>query len=100
MARPSLMIAIGLPHAHGGEGDEDNLNREGDAGGGDNDLAAHVLVSIVHRLHRGGPSAVRDLRSFTQALEELADTHMAKDSHGFEDAAGDACNALEALISK
>ena len=99
MARPSFMIAIGLPHPHGGEGqDEDTLNREGEDGS-DNDLAAQIMVSIVHRLHRGGPSGVRDLRAFTQALEELADASMAKDAHGFEDAAGDACNALEALIS-
>ena len=94
MARPSIMIAFGLP-GHPGEQDEDTLNREG----GDNDLAAQILVAIAHRLHRGGPSAVRVLRAFISALDDLCEAHMDKDPHGFEDAAGDACNALENLLN-
>jgi hypothetical protein len=100
MPKPtSLMIAIGMPHAEGQ--DEDSLNREqaGGDGGEDNDIATEAIVSIVHNLHRGGPSAVRDLRKFTAALEAMCEAFMARDRKGFEDAASDARDALEDLIS-
>jgi streptomycin 6-kinase len=92
---PRIMIAVGLPH---GESDEDSLNREHDDNGGDDDIATEAIVSIVHNLHRGGPSAVRDLRKFTSALESLCEAFMQKDSHGVEEAASDACDALRDMI--
>jgi len=98
---PTLAVMIGLPSplAHESEHDEDALDREKDDGG-DDDIAAEAIVSIVHNLHRGGPSAVRDLRKFTTALEELCEAFMSRDNQAFEDAAGDACNALHDLISR
>jgi len=59
-----------------------------------------AIVSIVHNLHRGGPSAVRDLRKFTSALEDMCETYMSRDRKGFEDAASDARDALEGLIGE
>jgi hypothetical protein len=99
MPKPtSLMIAIGLPGPHG-EQDEDALNREQDGGGEDNDIATEAIVSIVHNLHLGGPSAVRDLRAFTAALDAMCEAFMARDRKGFEDAASNARDALEGMIS-
>jgi hypothetical protein len=101
MAHPHFMIAIGLPGGPHGEDsqDEDNLQREGsDSNGDDDDIATEAIVSIVHNLHRGGPSAVRDLRKFTSALESLCEAFMQKDSHGVEEAASDACDALRDMI--
>jgi hypothetical protein len=99
MPKPtSLMIAIGLPGPHGAQ-DEDSLNREQDGGGEDNDIATEAIVSIVHNLHRGGPSAVRDLRKFTAALEAMCEAFMARDRKGLEDAASDARDALEGMIN-
>src|SRR5262245_57811605 len=99
MAKPSLMIAIALPGHDGEEAVEDNLQRESNDGGGDgDDIATEAIVSIVHNLHRGGPSAVRDLRKFTSALEDMCETYMSRDRKGFEDAASDARDALEGLI--
>jgi hypothetical protein len=100
MARPHFMIAIGLPGGPHGEDsqDEDNLQREHDGDGGDDDIATEAIVSIVHNLHRGGPSAVRDLRRFTSALEDMCETFMSRDRKGFEDAASDARDALEGMI--
>ena len=97
MPKHGFMIAIGLPSHHGEQQDEDNLNREQDGEGGD-DIATEAICSIVHNLHSGGPSAVRDLRAFTSALEEMCETFMARDRKGFEDAASDARDALEDLI--
>jgi hypothetical protein len=95
----SLMIAIGLPGLHGEQGqDEDRLSREQD-NDSDDDIATEAIVSIVHNLHEGGPSAVRDLRLFTQTLEEMCESFMARDRKGFEDAASDARDALENLIN-
>jgi hypothetical protein len=97
MHKPAhLMIAIGLPS--GPHGDEDNLNREQDDGG--NPAADATIGSIVHRLYRGGPSGIRDLRKFTAALEDLADCFLTKDRHGFEDAASEARDALNHLIEE
>jgi hypothetical protein len=90
---PSFMIAI-MPH---GERDEDQLDREHD---GDNPAVEATIGSIVHRLQRGGPAAVRELRRFTAALKDLADAFMSKDSHGFNDAADEARDALNALIEE
>jgi hypothetical protein len=54
----------------------------------------------VHRLYRGGPSGIRDLRKFTAALEDLADCFLTKDRHGFEEAASEARDALNHLIEE
>jgi len=93
------MLAISLPNPHGGE-DEDNLNREQDGDGGGDDIATEAIVSIVHNLHRGGPSAVRDLRRFTAALEGMCEAFMSRDRKGFEDASSEARDALEGLIGE
>ena len=98
MARPSIMIAFGLPGPHGEEEPHED-NREHD-GEGDDDIATEAIVSIVHNLHRGGPSAVRDLRKFTAALEGMCETFMSRDRKGFEDAASEARDALEGLIGE
>jgi|SRR6516162_11740810 hypothetical protein len=92
---PKLTIEIGSPHGEGQ--DEDSLNRERD-GNGDDDIATEAICSIVRNLHQGGPSAVRDLRKFTSALEDMCQAFMDRDRKGFEDAASDARDALEGLI--
>ena len=97
MPKHGFMIAIGLP-SHGEQQDEDSLNREQDDGNGDDDIATEAICSIVRNLHEGGPSAVRDLRAFTSALEEMCETFMSRDRKGFEDAASDARDALEGLM--
>jgi hypothetical protein len=98
MQKPAhLMIAIGLPRAEEAP-DEDGLNRER-GGDSDDDIATEAIVSIVHRVHQGGPSAVRDLRKFTQALEDMCEQFMAKDRAGYEAAACEARDALENMIS-
>ena len=98
MPKPaSLMIAIGLPH--GEAQDEDSLDREGHGGKGD-DIATEAIVQIVRNLHEGGPSAVRDLRRFTLALEGICEAYMAKDSHGVEEAASEAVDVLNDMLSE
>ena len=99
MAKPSLMIAIGLP-SHHGEQDEDSLNREQDDDGGDGDLATEAIMSIVNHLKDGKASAVRDIRAFTATLEALCDAFMEKDYHAVGDAADAARDALHQLISE
>jgi hypothetical protein len=106
--KPGFVIAIGLrPHQLASEpDDEDHLDRERDQhdhegqDGGDDDIATEAIVSIVHNLHSAGPSAVRDLRAFTAALEEMCDTFMTHDRAGFEEAACHARDALEQMINK
>jgi len=99
MRRPTLMIAVGLPGGPHGEGQGDEDNREQD-GNGDDDIATEAICSIARNLHQGGPSAVRDLRRFTQALDEMCEAFMHKDSHGFEEAAYSARDALNDLIAE
>src|SRR5262249_53888173 len=56
-----LMIAIGLPSAHG-EDDEDNLQREDSdderSQDGDGDIAEQGIMGILQCLHERGPGAV------------------------------------------
>ena len=99
MSKPSLMIAIGLPSHHGEAQDEDALDRERDDGDGGDDIATEVIVKVIHRLHRGGPSAVRDLRLTVDALAELADSFMTHDRPRFEEAASEAHDCLHELIN-
>ena len=94
--RPTLMIAVGLPHGEGQ--DEDDLNRERDNGDGDSDLATDAIMSIIDNLKDNKASAVRDIRAFTAALEDLCDAFMAKDYHAVGDAADAARDALHNLI--
>jgi len=95
----SIAVTVGMPHAE--ERDEDNLSREhNDDGDGGDDIATEAIVSTVHKLHRGGPSAVRDLRKFTSALEAMCEAFMQRDNHGLEDAASDARDALNDMISE
>src|SRR5690349_19961391 len=95
--QPAFMLALGLPH---GERDEDQLDREQD-GEDDGSPAAQATVgSIVHRLQRGGPSGIRDLRRFAAALENLADAFMDKDRQGVDDAASEARDALNDMIEE
>jgi len=91
------MISIGLPH---GDGDEDDLNRERDDGGDDSDLATDAIMSIVNHLKDSKASAVRDIRAFTAALEDLCQAFMDKDYHAVGDAADAARDALHNLISE
>ena len=97
MRKPNLMIAIGLPGPHGE--DEDALDREQD-GNGDDDIATEAILSIVNQLKDRKASAVRDIRAFTAALEAMCEDFMQKDRQGFEDAASDARDALNKLISE
>jgi len=97
--RPTLMIAVGMPGPHG-DGDEDQLDRERDDGGDDDDIATEAICSIVRDLHQRGPDAVRRLRLFADALAELCDAFMKRDRKRFEEAAADACDALHEIIQE
>src|SRR5258708_6409342 len=97
--KPTLMISVGIPSAHGGAQDEDSLDREQDGNGDDGDLGAEAIVSIVHHLQHGKASAVRDIRAFTAALDALCAAFMDRDYHAVGDAASDARDALHDLIS-
>jgi hypothetical protein len=98
MRKPaSIMIAVGMPSPHGE--DEDSLDRERD-GNGDDDLATEAIVSIVRNLHEGGPSAVRDLRRFTSALEGICEAYMSRDHQGLEEAASEAVDVLNDMLSE
>ena len=99
MVVAKLMIAIGLPHGEG-QGDEDDLNRERDDGGDDSDVATDAIMSIVNHLKDSKASAVRDIRAFTAALEDLCQAFMDKDYHAVGDAADAARDALHNLISE
>jgi len=96
----SLMIAIGLPGHHGEGQDEDSLQREHGDGGGDDDLATEAIVSIVRNLQHGKASAVRQLRAFTSALENLCEAFMQRDYHGVGEAASDARDALNDMLQE
>jgi hypothetical protein len=93
MRRPSIMIAVGMPGGPHGEDDEDNLNREQD-GNGDDDICTEAILAIMSHLHRSGPSAVRDLRRYIGALEEMCRAFMEKDNDALAEAATEACQAL------
>ena len=94
----SLMIAIGLPGRHG-EQDEDGLDRERDDNNGDDDIATEAICSIVKHLEHGKASAVRTLRAFTAALDDMCEAFMQRDYHAVGDAADAARDALHNLIS-
>ena len=96
MVVAKLMIAIGLPHGEGQ--DEDGLDRERNDGDGDSDLATDAIMSIVNHLKDSKASAVRDIRAFTAALEDLCQAFMDKDYHAVGDAADAARDALHNLI--
>lgn len=99
MAKPPVQIAlmIGMPR-HDDDRNEDNLDREGDDSA--EGVAEQAMNSITEHLQDGGPSAVRALRKFASALEDLCEAYMEKDPHGFEDAAVAAHAALSHLIDK
>ena len=100
MRRPALMIAVGMPGPHG-DGDEDSLDKEHDGGNGDDgDVAAEAIISIVNHLKDSKASAVRDIRAFTAALEDLCQAFMDRDYHAVGDAADAARDALHNLISE
>ena len=100
MPKPSLMIAIGLPSHHGEQQDEDGLDRERDDGDGEDDLATEAVLSIVRNLHHGGPAAVRTLRRFTSALEGICEAYMSRDHAGLEEAASEARDVLNDMLSE
>src|SRR5215470_8438595 len=89
--KPTLMIAVGLPGPHGND-DEDQLDREqdGDGGDDDSDLATEAVMSILDDLKTRRASAVRNLRAYTAALEEMCDAFMDRDYHRVGEAASDA----------
>jgi hypothetical protein len=95
MPKPAaLMIAIGLPGPHGQEGCS-NGNDDSDG-----DRATQTICDIARALQQGGPSAVRDLRTFAQCLEEMADAAMERDGDAFEQAASDAVDGLHELLNR
>jgi hypothetical protein len=97
MRKPAgiISIAFGMPgrFAH----DEDQFG-EGRGDNGDGDIATDAIYGIAQSLHRGGPSTVRDMRAFIDALESMCQAFMDKDRSAFEDAASDACEAMRTLI--
>ena len=98
---PTLAVMIGLPSplAHESEHDEDDLDREKDDGGdNENDIASEIVVAIVRALHERGPGAVRTIRLLTQSLEEMCDAATSRDDRGVEEAAGDAHKMLCDLL--
>ena len=101
MRKPSIMIAVGVPSAHGDGDNEDQLDREQDDDGGDDDsdLATEAVMSILDDLKTRKASAVRDLRAYTAALEDLCAAFMEKDYHRVGEAASDARDALYKIIS-
>jgi len=96
--KPTLMIAVRVPGPHG-DGDEDGLDRERDDDG-NGDVASEAIISIVNQLKDSKASAVRDIRAFTAALEDLCQAFMDKDYHAVGDAADAARDALHNLISE
>src|SRR5262245_29368819 len=94
-----LMIAIGLPTAHGEEEprDEDSLDREQD-NDGDGDIVEQGIMGILQCLHERGPGAVRQVKLYAKALEAMADAHMSRDDQALEEAASDAYRALHKLV--
>ena len=98
MRKPTLMIAVGMPGPHGND-DEDGLDRERDGGDDDSDLATEAVMSILDDLKTRKASAVRDLRAYTAALEEMCDAFMDRDYHRVGEAASDARDALHEIIS-
>jgi len=100
MRKPTLMIAVGMPGPHGNDDDEDGLDRERDDGGDNSDLATDAIMSIVNHLKDSKASAVRDIRAFTAALEDLCQAFMDRDYHAVGDAADAARDALHNLISE
>ena len=97
--KPTLMIAVGMPGPHGNDDDEDGLDRERDDGDDDSDIATEAICSIVNHLKDNKASAVRDIRAFTAALEDLCDAFMNRDYHRVGEAASDARDALHEIIS-
>jgi len=96
---PTLMIAVGMPGPHGND-DEDQLDREQNGGEGDDgDLATEAVMSILDDLKTRKASAVRNLRAYTAALEEMCDAFMDRDYHRVGEAASDARDALHEIIS-
>src|SRR5262245_63427789 len=90
MRRPaSIMIAVGFPGGpHGDQQDEDGLDRErGDDNGGEGDQATELIESILSHLQHRKSGAVRLLRAFAAALEDMCDGFMEKDYHRVGDAA-------------
>src|SRR5262249_804367 len=96
---PKFMIAIGGP-GHGEGQEEDSLDKEQDGNGDDSDIATEAILSIVNHLKDRKATAVRDIRAFTAALEDLCQAFMDRDYHAVGDAADAARDALHNLISQ
>src|SRR5262245_21293328 len=94
---PTVMIAFSLPHP-GGD-DEDSLQRDADNGNGD-DIAAEAICGIIRSLHEEGPSAIKKLRAFTDALGDMCQAYMDRDNRGLEDSAHDAAAALRSFVGE
>jgi hypothetical protein len=89
------MIAI-MPHAEP-DGDEDHLDREGGANGGDS-VAHRRVQGNVDLLRRHGPMGARMLRLYADSLIHLVDAFNARDRHAFEEAADECVDCLHDLI--
>jgi hypothetical protein len=105
MRKPSIMIAFGLPAPFGDHGDdekrgEDKSDREPDGEDGESDLATEAIESILWHLKNGKSGAVRLLRAFSAAVEEMCDGFMEKDYHRVGEAADAARDAMHQLISE
>src|SRR5262249_18027506 len=97
---PKLMIAIGLPNPHSEAQDEGGLDRErDDSGGDDSDLATEIVMSILNDLKHGKAAAVRNLRAYMAALEEMCQAFVDRDYHRVGEAASDARDCLHEILS-
>jgi hypothetical protein len=91
------MIAI-MPHADGGESDEDNLDREqrGEAGG---NSRAHTLIrNLVAALNQNGPAAARLIKLYATSLIHMSDAHVHQDEPDFDQACDEAVDHLHDLF--
>jgi len=100
---PTLMIAIGVPHAGEPDGDEDHLDREhGDDGGrgeGFGKSPADVRINnLVRALHNGGPAAARVIKLYATSLIHLVDSFLDRDRHGMQEAAEEATDHLHEIV--
>lgn len=97
---PTIAVMFGMPSSHlaHDSDDEDQLDREGHDDDQANDLAADAIDTIADALRHEGPPAIRRVRIFARALENMAEATMNKDHAGLSDACADAYEALSKLI--
>jgi hypothetical protein len=99
--KPTLMIAVGIPSAHGEDDEDDPRIKSGDEqdGNGKQDIVEEAVCSIAERLIRDGPPMIRAVRLLARAYEDMAQAAMKKDHHALGEAAADACDAMRSVIA-